>query len=283
MFFRAVWGAREMATKPTRESVLIAGASEGIGAATAKRLSRAGYKVFGTATLAPAAEPAGYRMLAMDLSDPASIAAAIDSVITQAGRIDAFINAIGSRPSGAVEEIDPADLVALFEANVLGPLRACQAVIPVMRRQKSGRIIHLSSLAARVGVPQQGAYSATRAALSRLSDSMSLELAPFGIRVTTIERDDTRTPSLSSPEWVQRAPSSAAYRSQGRDAFLRAADKVAQRVERVLRARNPRIRYEAPRGRDSLFLWMQHLLPDRAPARRTSQAYEAKASKADAR
>jgi NAD(P)-dependent dehydrogenase (short-subunit alcohol dehydrogenase family) len=279
-----------MAIKAARETVLIAGASAGIGAAAARHLSAAGYQVFGTALSAPPSEPQGYRVLAMDARDPASIAAAIDSVMTQAGRIDVFINAAGAGLIDAVEEIDPDDMVELFEANVVGPLRVCQAVIPIMRRQKSGRIVHVSSLAARVGIPRQGAYAATRAALSRLSDSMRLELAPAGIRVTTIEPDDTKIALVPSPEGMLRVRRSsyqaqkdgaAAGTTKAADA-ARAADKVALLVERVLRAKKPRDRYQAALGREGLFFRMQHLLPDRSLTPRIGPAYEAKGSKADA-
>ena len=171
-------------------TVLITGCSSGIGAATASRLSRAGWEVWATArrpeTLADLAE-AGCRTAALDVTDEASMTAAVEQVLASSGRIDALVNNAGYSQSGAIESLDLDDVRRQFETNVFGLLRLTQLVLPAMREQRSGRIVNIGSMGGRVTFPGGGAYHASKYAVEAISDALRFEVAGFGIKVVLVE------------------------------------------------------------------------------------------------
>lgn len=174
--------------------VLITGCSTGIGHDLAQRLAQSGYTVVATArkveTLADL--PAAVK-LPLDVTRPDSVRQAVDCVIQHFGRIDILVNNAGYAQCGAVEEVSDDQVQQMFDVNVFGVLRMIRAVVPHMRRQKTGRIINLSSIAGRRVTPVNGAYSATKFALEALSAALRLELEPFGIQVVLVEPGAIKT------------------------------------------------------------------------------------------
>lgn len=253
--------------------ILVTGASAGIGAAIATRLSKAGHTVFGTSRKEGAEPPAaGVRMLAMDVRSEASVAQAVAQLLKDAGRIDALINNAGFGIAASVEDTRPDDMQRQLDTNLLGPLRVCQAVLPAMRAQGIGRIIQVSSLAARIGIPFQGAYSASKSALESVSEALSLEVKPFGIDVVMVQPGDTKSNFTASREWTESAKAGGAYAERARHAIgvmekaERAgppADKVARVVERAVNAAKPKLRYVSASTMESLALFLQGGLPGR--------------------
>jgi NAD(P)-dependent dehydrogenase (short-subunit alcohol dehydrogenase family) len=134
---------------------LVTGASSGIGQATAELLSASGFTVFGTSR-APTQVDSTYRWLPLDVRSDASVEAAVQSLLDQAGRIDELVNNAGFAQIGAIEESSIADVQAQFDTNLLGVLRVIKAVLPVMRQQGSGRIINVSSVVGQVAPPYMG-------------------------------------------------------------------------------------------------------------------------------
>ncbi|PWN04145.1 short-chain dehydrogenase/reductase [Nocardioides silvaticus] len=171
-------------------TVLITGCSSGIGEATAARLVRNGWDVHATArrpeTLAGLAD-AGCTTLALDVTDEASMASAVDAVLAASGRIDALVNNAGYSQSGALESVDVDDVRRQFETNVFGLLRLTQLVLPAMRAQGSGRIVNIGSMGGRLTFPGGGAYHASKYALEALSDALRFEVAGFGVQVVLVE------------------------------------------------------------------------------------------------
>jgi NADP-dependent 3-hydroxy acid dehydrogenase YdfG len=152
--------------KKTNSGVaLVTGASSGIGKATAKTLMSAGYRVFGTSRRAVSENPDGVTMLTCDVTDDASVAKVVDEVLTQAGRIDLLVNNAGIGLLGGAEESSTAQAQALFDVNVFGVLRITSAVLPVMRRQRTGRIINLSSVLGLIPAPYSALYASTKHAI----------------------------------------------------------------------------------------------------------------------
>ncbi len=252
--------------------VLVTGASSGIGAATALRLAHAGYRVYGTSRRGGPGQ-GGITMLSMDVCDPGSVAAAVNAVMDACGRIDALVNNAGFGLAGSVEDTGIEDLHRQLDANLFGALRVCQAVLPIMRAQGSGRIVQISSLAARIGVPFQGAYSASKAALARLSEALAIEVAPFNIEVVLIEPGDTRTNFTAARSWTGAALASGVYRERAHHAIAvmekseaagRSADDVARLVEQALSAPKPRLCYVSATPLEHVLLFLHRVLPGRA-------------------
>ncbi len=174
--------------------VLITGCSSGIGCDLAQRLAQAGYCVAATARKEQTVEGLDVALkLALDVTRPESIREAVEQTIREFGRIDVLVNNAGYAVRGAVEEVPVEQAQQMFDANLFGVMRMVQAVAPQMRKQKSGRIINISSVVGKLVTPANGVYSASKFALEGLSDALRLELAPFGIQVIVVEPGSTRT------------------------------------------------------------------------------------------
>jgi len=174
--------------------VLITGCSTGIGRHLAQRLTQSGYTVVATARKVETLEDLSATLkLPLDVTQSDSVNTAIARTLQQFGRIDVLINNAGYTMLGALEEISEEQTLQVFDVNVFGALRMIRAVVPYMRRQRTGRIINISSIAGKLSTPVNGTYSATKFALEALSDALHLELAPFGIQVVLVEPGAIRT------------------------------------------------------------------------------------------
>src|SRR5438094_7968872 len=173
---------------------LVTGASSGIGEATAERLAKAGYKVYGTSRRGAQAGRGSFEMLALDVTSDESVQAAVGEVLRREGRIDLLVNnaGFGVAPAGAEESsIDQAR--SIFETNFFGLVRMTRAVVPHMRRQGSGRIINIGSVLGFLPMPYGALYAATKHAVEGYSESLDHELRTRGIRVCVIEPAYTKT------------------------------------------------------------------------------------------
>ena len=175
---------------------LVTGASSGIGEATVLALLDTGYTVYGAARRVDrmaALVDAGAKVLAMDVTDDESMTAGVALVLAEAGRIDLLVNNAGFGSYGALEEVPLAEARYQFDVNVFGLARLTQLVLPGMRGQGSGRIVNISSIGGKIYEPLGGWYHATKFAVEGLSDSLRMELAPFGIQVVVVEPGAIRT------------------------------------------------------------------------------------------
>ena len=173
--------------------VLITGASTGLGLASAEALTARGYTVFGTSRHPDHYPAKNFPLLQLDVRADESVKACVDEVLARAGCIDVLINNAGVSFSGAVEEASIDEAKQLFETNFFGVLRMVNAVLPIMRHQRSGHIINMSSLAGMVGIPYIGLYSASKHAVEGYSESLRFEVKQFNIRVSLVEPGDART------------------------------------------------------------------------------------------
>jgi NAD(P)-dependent dehydrogenase (short-subunit alcohol dehydrogenase family) len=164
--------------------VLITGAGRAIGRATAEVLSGRGHEVVATARdVSVLAGLQVEKILTLDVSDDASVAAAVEA----AGELDAVVNNAGRTGSGPLEDYPLDDFARVLDVNTLGPLRLVQAVVPQWRRRGSGVLVNISSVQGRIGTPLEGVYAASKHALEALSEVLHYELGHFGIRVVIIE------------------------------------------------------------------------------------------------
>ena len=250
--------------KPT---VLVTGASSGIGAATASHLAAHGFRVFGTSRRPPAGTPA-FAWLEMDVRDEASVGAAVARMLADAGRIDGLVCNAGIGIFGSIEEVSTERAREQFDTNVFGTLNPVRAVLPTMRAQHAGRIVLVGSLAGRAPIPFQGHYSATKAAVEALAWALRVETAPHGVSVSVIEPGDIQTGFNDATDWGSGAPSVYGERQRQCEDVIRQSlrdapgpELVARTVHRALTARRPRLHY--PVGPASwLVPFVRRLMPD---------------------
>jgi NAD(P)-dependent dehydrogenase (short-subunit alcohol dehydrogenase family) len=167
--------------------VLITGASSGIGQATASLLADRGYKVFGTSRQPRSDTSDGFVMLQLDITSDTSVKACIHAVMQRTGRMDILINNAGYGLSGAIEETSIQEAKSQFETNFFGAVRMVKTVLPVMRQQRSGHIINISSMGGVVGNPFLGFYSASKFALEGYTEALRHEVKRFNIHVSLVE------------------------------------------------------------------------------------------------
>ena len=187
------------------KAVLITGCSTGIGAETARHLAANGWNVYATArkpeTLSELAS-AGCKTLALDVTDEASMKAAVDQVVEAEGAVGVLVNNAGYSQSGAVESIELDSIRRQFETNVFGLIRMCQLCLPGMRDQGWGRIVNIGSMGGKLTFPGGGIYHATKYSVEAISDAMRFEVRGFGVNVILIE------PGLITTEFGGRAVAS---------------------------------------------------------------------------
>ncbi|MGC2232104.1 MAG: SDR family oxidoreductase, partial [Candidatus Acidiferrum sp.] len=180
----------------TQKSVLITGATDGLGRAAAILLAQRGYRVFAAGRSAEKCaqldalareKSLPLETLEMDVCDDASVQHAVAAVLAKAGALDFLINNAGVNFTAAVEDLRLEDWRRQFETNFFGVLRVTQAVLPYMRESRRGRILMMSSVSGFVTAPTQGAYSSSKFALEAISNALRLELYPFGVEVVLIE------------------------------------------------------------------------------------------------
>src|ERR1700689_725251 len=177
-------------------SVLITGASAGIGGASAEGLPGAGWA--GTGTSRRGTAPAGCTGLAMDVDDDESVRAGVAAVLAERGRIDALVAAAGWGLAGAAEQCTLAEAKAQLETNFWGCVRVVQQVLPAMRARGGGGIVLVSSIGGLIAIPFQAFYTASKFALEGFGEALAYEVAPFGIQVTLVEPGNISTDFTAS-------------------------------------------------------------------------------------
>jgi NAD(P)-dependent dehydrogenase (short-subunit alcohol dehydrogenase family) len=255
-------------TKAKPKVVLVTGASSGIGAAIADRLAGEGYRVFGTGRQASGRRPSGVELLSLDVRSDASVLACVERVTEAAGRLDVLINNAGYLLSGAIEDASIEQAQAVFDTNFFGIVRMVKAVLPAMRALNGGKIINMSSLAGMVPVPFWGFYNASKFAVEGYTETLRLELLPFGIRVAMVEPGAIRTPLYANPQSLTLAEYSpwrerALKTMQGFEAKAPGPEVVARVVSRLVANKNPPLRNRITREA-TLFPFLRWLLPARA-------------------
>src|SRR4051794_948913 len=196
--------------------VLITGAGRGMGVDIARAALGAGHRVVATARNARTVTEAlgnhdDLLAVALDVTDPASVQAAVDAAIDRFGRVDVLLNNAGNFYAGFFEEITPEDFRAQLETNLFGPLNVTRAVLPVMRAQRSGVVVTISSTAGLIGQEFCTAYAASKFALEGFMESLTPEVAPYGIHTMVVEPGFFRTDLLTPESTSYAQPSIADY------------------------------------------------------------------------
>jgi len=245
----------------SQKVVLITGASSGIGQSIARVLAQKGFMVFGTSRNPHAAEhvPA-VEVLPLDVRSDESVKACVDTVLVRAGRLDILVNNAGYVLGGAVEEATIEEARAQFETNFFGTMRTVKAALPILRQQRSGRIINISSLAGLVpGPPFCGIYSASKFSLEAYTEHLWREVKRFGIYVSLVEPGSIKTKLTSNRlEVVERLGDYDHWRRRALEAMRRLEEKapeptlVADAVLSIIENESPKLRYKV--GKDATWI-----------------------------
>lgn len=240
------------------KTILITGASSGMGYQTALRLAKTGFQVFGAARNVAKMKPLkefGVVPIEMDVTDDQSRRHGIDEVIRKAHKIDVLVNAAGYGSFGAIENVSDEEAQRQFSVNVFGLVALTKLVLPYMKQQQHGKIINISSMAGRFSSPMGGWYFASKHALETISNSLRMEVKRFGIEVVLLE------PGVVQSAWEKIAMKNLQSASQGTDYEKRAAtlkqhldniyaskfashpELIAKTIQKIIVSKHPKLRY----------------------------------------
>jgi NAD(P)-dependent dehydrogenase (short-subunit alcohol dehydrogenase family) len=233
--------------------VLVTGVSSGIGRAIASAFAEKGFEVFGTSRNPQTTEPvSGVELVQLDVTDAASVSAAVATVIQRAGRIDVLVNNAGFGVLGAAEESSITQAQQLFDTNFFGLVRVTREVLPHLRAQGSGRIVNIGSVLGFLPAPYGALYSASKHAVEGYSESLDHETREFGVRVSVVEPGYTNTSFEANATDADSPIDSYApireHVKQGLTKAVRAGDDpavVARVVVKAATSRTPELRYPA--------------------------------------
>ncbi|RPH48493.1 MAG: SDR family oxidoreductase [Desulfobacteraceae bacterium] len=254
-----------------KRTILITGASSGIGKAAAEYLSEKGYGVYG-ASRTKATGNFSFKTLQMDVNNDDSVNEVISRIINIEGRIDVLINCAGFGLAGSIEDTSVDEAKDLFETNFFGLFRVCKAVIPEMRKRKSGLIINIGSLAGLVPIPFQAFYSSSKYAVESFTEALRIELLPFGIRVVLIEPGDFKTGFTANRKMTAESKVKETYLEKFSKAIsIMEQDesngpppvKIAELIARIMDDPAPRLRYTAGKLSQILPVKLRNFLPHR--------------------
>lgn len=244
-----------------KKTVLVTGCSSGIGYATCLVFARNNFATYGSVRDLSKAEriqeitnkeKLPLKIIRLDVNEDESIRIAIQKIIFDSGGIDILINNAGYGMFGPIEEISIKEIKEQFETNFFGTIRLIKAIVPIMRKQRNGTIVNISSMVGRFGVPLNAAYVSSKFALEGLSESISFELEEFGIKVILVEPGVIQTDFFHNLKVRGNDTKSPYYKLMDkRIAFLKAAmknsvsssDQVANTILHAVNSRDPDMRY----------------------------------------
>tara|TARA_R110002049_G_scaffold69206_6_gene179265 strand:- start:469 stop:1278 length:810 start_codon:yes stop_codon:yes gene_type:complete len=252
--------------------VLITGGSSGIGKSIGRYLVANGFTVYGT-TRSKAKYPDfdAFNLVELDVRNTETITRAIATVIGVEGRIDVLINNAGVGITGPIEETPDEEIVNAFMVNFNGPICVMKAVLPQMRKQESGLIINITSIAGYMGLPYRGIYSASKGALELVTEAMRMEVKDFGVHITTVAPGDFSTNIASGRYHAPVLEDSVYKKPYGNtlcmmDEHVDAGEdpiQVAERVLKIINTKNPKVHYKVGAFMQKFSLFLKKILPDK--------------------
>lgn len=256
-----------------KKVILITGISSGFGKHTASLLAKEGHAVYGTNRNDSAETDPMVKVFHLDLLDNSSINKAVELVLDREGRIDVLINNAGMHTGGPLETLPEEFIRKQFETNFFGLVQLTQQILPVMRKQKSGTIINISSIGGLMGLPFQGFYSAAKYALEGFSEALRMEVKQFGIKVVVVNPGDFRTNNTTNRRnFLAASDEKSAYRVQF-EKTLSIIEKdetkgwnpeiLAKRIVRIIECKKPKQRYIIASPEQKLAVVLKYFLPSK--------------------
>lgn len=257
-------------TETSSKVVLITGASSGIGKAIAEFLQSKNFIVFGTSRN-PSKQECQFPLVTLDVTKPETIKSAIAEVIASAGRIDVLINNAGIGITGPIEETPDEEIKKAFNTNYFGPINVIKAVLPEMRRNKTGLIINVTSIAGYMGLPYRGIYSASKGALELTTEAFRMELKDFNIKMTNIAPGDFAT-NIAAGRYhapvVKGSPYEKPYGNtlkimnqhvdEGKDPQV-----MAEAILKIIQEKAPKAHYKVGEPLQKFSIALKRILPDK--------------------
>jgi len=255
----------------SKKIVFITGASSGIGMAIAEFLQDKNYKVYGTSRTPEKFPNTRVELLALDLTNTNSIKNTITKIIEKEGRIDVLINNAGAGITGSLEEIPMEEIKRNFETNFFGQIETIKAVLPQMRKQKTGKIINITSIAGYFGLPYRSVYSASKGALELLTESLRMEVKQFGIEVINVAPGDFATniakgryhaPIIENSDYKKSYQKTLeqinSHVNSGND-----PTQIAKLIHKIILRSKPKIHYKVGKPLQKFSIILKRILPDR--------------------
>jgi short-subunit dehydrogenase len=251
--------------------VLITGASSGIGKSIGEFLHHKEFVVYGTSRNPENFTNSIFPLVTLDVRDENSIQEAVHQIIQKSGRLDVVINNAGVGITGPLEEIPTAEIKNNFETNFFGPITVIKAVLPQMRSQKSGLIINITSIAGYMGLPYRSIYSASKGALEIITESLRMEVKPFGIQITNIAPGDFAT-NIAAGRYHAPVVSGSDYEKSYNTVLKTMNDHVdsgsnplqmAEAVYKIMQTPKPKIHYKIGAFMQKFSIVLKRILPDK--------------------
>lgn len=251
--------------------VLITGGSSGIGKSIGVFLHQKGFVVYGTSRNPERILNSVFPLITLDVRDTDSINSAVEEVISRSGRLDIVINNAGVGITGPLEEIPTAEIKNNFEINFFGPIEVMKAVLPQMRKQQSGLIINITSIAGYMGLPYRSVYSASKGALELITEGLRMEVKPFGIHITNVAPGDFATNIASGRFHAPLIKGSVYENAYGNtlkmmDEHVNSGsnpNEMAEAIYKIIKTPEPRIHYKVGFFIQKISIFLKRILPDK--------------------
>jgi len=251
--------------------VLITGGSSGIGKSVGEFLSEKGFIVYGTSRSPEKYKQSKFPILALDVKDEATISETVNTIIDKEGQLDVVINNAGAGITGPIEETPNAEIKNNFDTNFFGPINVIKAVMPQMRKQHSGLIINITSIAGYMGLPYRGVYSASKGALELLTEAFRMEIKDFNIKMTNIAPGDFATNIAAGRYHAPLLDDSPYKKPYGDTLDLMNThvdngsdpDMMAKSVYRIINTPNPKGHYKVGEFMQKFSIVLKRILPDK--------------------
>ena len=251
--------------------VLITGGSSGIGKSIGVFLHHKGFVVYGTSRNPERVLNSVFPLVALDVRNTDTIHKAVAKIIATSGRLDIVINNAGVGITGPIEEIPTEEIKNNFETNFFGPIEVMKAVLPQMRSQKSGLIINITSIAAYMGLPYRGIYSASKGALELITEALRMEVKSFGIQITNVAPGDFAT-NIASGRFHAPLIKDSAYEIPYGNTLKMMDEHVdsgsnpnemAEAIYKIIQNPSPRIHYKVGAFMQKFSIVLKRILPDK--------------------
>ncbi len=254
-----------------KKVVLITGGSSGIGKAIGDYLLTKNFEVFGTSRNPENSKDAAFTLLEMDVRNTTSIHKTIQTIVDKTGRLDVVINNAGVGITGPIEEIPSEEIKNNFEINLFGPIEVMKAALPIMRKQQSGLIINITSIAGYMGLPYRGIYSSSKGALELITEALRMEVKSFGIHIANVAPGDFAT-NIAAGRFHAPVVEGSAYEVSYGNTLKEMNTHVdsgndplhmAKAIFEIIETPEPKIHYKVGAFMQKFSIVLKRILPDK--------------------